>query len=113
MTHFIQREWQRMSTSVSEGEVFKAVAQLKAGLLLGLDGSTPVAESIGREMVTTGRRMKPSEIETALDAITPKDIQRVAQKYLWDQDVALAAYGQTEGILSLDRIRADQSSMIY
>lgn len=113
LTHFIQREWQRMSTSVSEGEVFKAVAQLKAGLLLGLDGSTPVAESIGREMVTTGRRLKPAEIEAALDSITAKDIQRVAQKYLWDQDIALAAYGRVEGLLSLDRIRADQSSMIF
>ena len=113
LTHFIQREWQRMSTSVSEGEVFKAVAQLKAGLLLGLDGSTPVAESIGREMVTTGRRLKPAEIEAALDSITAKDIQRVAQKYLWDQDISLAAYGRVEGLLSLDRIRADQSSMIF
>ena len=42
---------------------------------------------IGRQMITTGKRYTPKEIERYVDAVTPEEIQRVAQKYLWDKDV--------------------------
>jgi len=113
MVHFTLREWQRMSTAPTEGEVERAKSQLKASLLLGLDGSTAIAEDIGRQLVTSGKRYTPAEIETAISAIGTKDIQRVAQKYLWDADIAMAAHGRTEGLLSYDRIRADLSSMVF
>jgi predicted Zn-dependent peptidase len=38
-------------------------------------------------MITTGKRYTPKEIERYVDAVTPAQIQRVAQKYLWDKDV--------------------------
>lgn len=68
-------------------EVERAKSQLKASLLLSLDGTTAIAEDIGRQLVTSGRRMSPKQIEFAVDAVTPAEIQRVAQKYLWDKDV--------------------------
>lgn len=113
LVHFTLREWQRMSTAPTEAEVERAKSQLKASLLLGLDGSTAIAEDIGRQLVTAGKRFSPAEIETAIEAITPKEIQRVAQTYLWDRDLAIAATGRVEGLLSYDRIRADMSSMIF
>jgi len=113
MVHFTLREWQRMSSAPTEGEVERAKSQLKASLLLGLDGTTAIAEDLGRQLVTSGKRYTPAEIEAAISAIGPKDIQRVAQKYLWDADIAIAAHGRVEGLLSYDRIRADMSSMIY
>jgi processing peptidase subunit beta len=88
LTHFLMKEWQRMSTAPQEGEVERAKAQLKASLLLGLDGTTAVAEDIGRQIVTSGKRLTPKEIEAAIDAVNPGEIQRVAQKYLWDKDVS-------------------------
>lgn len=103
--HFVLREWQRMSTAPTEGEVERAKSQLKASMLLGLDGTTAIAEDIGRQLVTAGKRFSPQEIETAIEAVTPKEIQRVAQKYLWDADLAIAATGRVEGLLSYDRIR--------
>jgi processing peptidase subunit beta len=113
MVHFTLREWQRMSTAPTEGEVERAKSQLKASLLLGLDGTTAIAEDIGRQLVTAGKRYSPKEIETAIEAVTPKEIQRVASTYIWDKDIAMAATGRVEGLLSYDRIRADMSSMIY
>jgi len=113
MVHFTLREWTRMSISPSSGEVERAKSQLKASLLLGLDGTTAIAEDIGRQMVTTGKRYTPKEIERYVDAVTPDDIKRVAQKYLWDKDFALAALGRVEGLLDYNRIRADMSSMMY
>lgn len=113
LTHFTLREWTRMSTAPTSVEVERAKGQLKAGLLLGLDGSTASAEDIGRQLVTSGCRLTPRDIETAIDAVSVEDIKRVAQKYLWDKDIALAAVGSIEGLLDYNRIRADMSSMVY
>ena len=87
--HFTLREWTRMSIAPTAAEVERAKSQLKAGLLLGLDGTTAIAEDIGRQLVTSGQRMSPRQIENAIDAVTPEEIKRVAQKYLWDKDVGL------------------------
>lgn len=113
LAHFTLKEWTRMSMAPTEFEVERAKSQLKAGLLLSLDGTTAIAEDIGRQLVTTGRRMTPKQIENAVDAVTADEIKRVAQKYLWDKDVAIAALGPIEGLLDYNRIRSDMSSMIY
>jgi processing peptidase subunit beta len=88
LVHFTLKEWARMSTGPLDNEVERAKSQLKASLLLGLDGTTAVAEDIGRQLVTTGQRFTPQQIERAVNAVTPAEIQRVAQKYLWDRDVS-------------------------
>ncbi|KAF8834482.1 hypothetical protein BDN67DRAFT_976017 [Paxillus ammoniavirescens] len=113
MAHFTLKEWTRMSIAPTDVEVERAKSQLKAGLLLSLDGTTAIAEDIGRQLVTTGRRMTPKQIENAVDAVTPEEIKRVAQKYIWDKDIAVAALGPIEGLLDYNRIRADMSSLIY
>ncbi|EJD50912.1 mitochondrial processing peptidase beta subunit [Auricularia subglabra TFB-10046 SS5] len=113
LVHFTLKEWTRMSVGPLDVEVERAKSQLKASLLLSLDGSTAVAEDIGRQIVTTGRRFSPKQIERAVDAVTTADIQRVAQKYLWDKDIAVAALGRIEGLFDYSRLRADMSSMLY
>lgn len=91
LTHNTLREWQRMSTAPTEAEVERAKAQLKASLLLNLDTSNNIAEDIGRQLVTGGKRQTPQEIKAAVEAVTPETIRRVAQKYLWDKDVRCPA----------------------
>ncbi|EUC55192.1 QCR1 core subunit of the ubiquinol-cytochrome C reductase complex protein [Rhizoctonia solani AG-3 Rhs1AP] len=113
LVHFTLREWTRMSIAPTDAEVERAKSQLKASLLLGLDGTTAVAEDIGRQLVTAGRRFTPRQIESAVNAVTKDEIKRVAQKYLWDKDIAIAALGRVEGILDYNRIRSDMSSMLY
>jgi len=113
LVHFTLKEWSRMSMAPTDVEVERAKSQLKAGLLLGLDGTTAIAEDIGRQLVTSGRRLTPRQIENAVDAVTTDEIKRVAQKYLWDKDISIAALGSIEGLLDYNRIRADMSSLIY
>jgi len=111
LMHFTLKEWQRMTMGVMEAEVERAKAQLKASLLLGLDGTTAVAEDIGRQLVTSGKRLSPKEIEAAVDAVTVNDIQRCGRDYLWDKDFALAAVGRVEGLLDYARLRSDMASL--
>jgi len=113
LAHFTLKEWTRMSIAPTDVEVERAKSQLKASLLLSLDGTTAIAEDIGRQLVTSGRRMSPRQIEFAVDAVTTAEIQQVAQKYLWDKDIAIAALGSIDGLLDYNRIRADNSSLLY
>lgn len=101
LVHFTLREWSRLSYNVSEGEVERAKAQLKASILLSLDGTTAVAEDIGRQIVTTGRRMGPEEVERVVGSITAKDVMEFSRSKLWDQDVAISAVGSIEGLLDV------------
>ncbi|KAF3096552.1 hypothetical protein TWF225_007868 [Orbilia oligospora] len=111
LVHFALREWTRLATSVDESEVERAKAQLKASLLLSLDGTTAIAEDIGRQLVTTGRRMTPGEVERVVGAITPKDVMKFAEKHIWDQDIAISAFGSVEGLFDYQRIRNDMTRM--
>lgn len=47
-------------------------------MLMHLDGTTAIAEDIGRQLVSYGRRLTPAEIFLRIDAITSKDVMRVA-----------------------------------
>ncbi|KAL8243940.1 hypothetical protein R6Q59_010198 [Mikania micrantha] len=111
LVHFTLREWTRLTFNVSEAEVERAKAQLKASILLSLDGTTAVAEDIGRQIITTGRRMDPTEVERVIGRITEKDVMAFAQKKIWDQDIAISAVGSIEGLLDYNRIRNDMSRM--
>ena len=52
----------RLATSVTDFEVNRAKNLLKTNMLLQLDGTTPVCEDIGRQMLCYGRRYKLLEI---------------------------------------------------
>ena len=103
LVHFTLREWSRLSYNVTEAETERAKAQLKASILLSLDGTTAVAEDIGRQIVTTGRRMDPEEVERVVGSISEKDVMSFARRKLWDQDVAISAVGNIEGLLDYNR----------
>ena len=105
LVHFAIREWMRLCSNVSQAEVERAKAQLKASVLLSLDGTTAVAEDIGRQLVTTGRRMEPSEIERRIDSITEKEVMEFANKKLWDKDIAVSAVGSIEALFDYQRLR--------
>ncbi|AOW00656.1 YALI0A14806p [Yarrowia lipolytica CLIB122] len=111
LVHFTLKEWNRLSTSVSNLQVERAKSQLKAGLLLSLDGTTYVAEDIGRQLTTLGRRVTPAEVEAKLEAVTEHDVRAWAQKTLYDKDIALVGLGPIEGLYDYNRIRNDMSMM--
>ena len=110
LVHFTLREWSRLSYNVSESETERAKAQLKASILLSLDGTTAVAEDIGRQIVTTGRRMSPEEVEKVIGNISNKDVMDFAKRKLWDQDIAISAVGSIEGNVLLHPPTTERSA---
>lgn len=106
LAYEVQQEWVRICLNVTEGEVARAKAQLKASLLLSLDGSTQIAEDIGRQILTYGRRYSWQEVHRMVDAVDAATVRRVASDYLYDRDPAVVALGPVGSFPDYNRIRA-------
>jgi len=83
----------RFCHDVSEDELTRAKTQLKSQMLMQLDSFSNIAEDIGRQILTYGRRMNSSEIFARVDAISVADVKTTANKFINDEDHALAAIG--------------------
>jgi Predicted Zn-dependent peptidases len=103
----------RMVHSPSVEEVERAKVNLKATMLMGLDGNANVAEDIGRQLLTYGRRMTPAEIFSRIDAITVDDIKATAGKVINDKDHALAAVGGIHELPDYNWIRRHSYYLRY
>uniref|UniRef100_A0A8C4N7J9 Mitochondrial-processing peptidase subunit beta n=1 Tax=Eptatretus burgeri TaxID=7764 RepID=A0A8C4N7J9_EPTBU len=106
MVHVIQAEWMRICLSVTDAEVARARNLLKTNMLLQLDGSTPICEDIGRQMLCYGRRIPLPELEARIDAVDAKTLRRVCLQYIYDQCPAVAAVGPIEQLPDYNRIRS-------
>lgn len=102
----VQQEWVRLCLSASEAEVARAKTQLKASLLLALDGTTALAEDIGRQILVYGRHHPWSEVHAMIDAIDAATVRRVATEYLYDRCPAVVGLGPIGTMPDYNRIRA-------
>ncbi|CAD5176095.1 unnamed protein product [Musa acuminata subsp. malaccensis] len=71
---------------------------LKSSLQLHIDGTSPVAEDIGRQILTYVRRIPVAELFARIDAVDANTVKRVANRFIFDQDVAIAAMGPIQGL---------------
>lgn len=94
----LMNEMTRMCYEVKEADVARARNQLKASLLFMQDASQHVAESIGRELLVYGRRIPKAEMFARIDAVDADTVRAVADRFIYDQDVAIAAVGDTQFI---------------
>lgn len=94
-TNEILREWDRLKRGdITDDEVERSKAQLKASLVLALDDSTAIAEDIGRQLVNTGYRLLPEEVFERIECITKKDVVDWANYRLRDKPVAICGVGE-------------------
>lgn len=102
MVDAIVKEWNRLQRGdFSTEELESAKSQLRGSLLLSLDGTTAVAEDIGRQLVTTGKRLSADEIVSIVDSITKADVVHWCQTALRQRNkVGVAVLGSSSGIPS-------------
>ncbi|XP_010259364.1 PREDICTED: probable mitochondrial-processing peptidase subunit beta, mitochondrial [Nelumbo nucifera] len=98
LAYAIMYEISKLSYRVSEADVTRARNQLKSSLLLHIDGTSPVAEDIGRQLLTYGRRIPFAELFARIDAVDSSTVKRVANRFIFDKDVAIAAMGPIQGL---------------
>jgi len=94
----VQRNWQELSTIVGPADVNRAKNILKTNISLQLDGSTPICEDIGRQMLCYGRRISISEMEARINAVDVNTVKKVCEKYLYDRCPAVVGIGPVEAL---------------
>ncbi|HVY15477.1 MAG TPA: pitrilysin family protein [Rhodopila sp.] len=75
------QELRNVQADVSEAELGRARAQLKASLLMSLESTGSRCEQLARQLQTYGRIIPTSETIARINAVTTEDIKRAAARH--------------------------------
>jgi predicted Zn-dependent peptidase len=79
-----------LAADLTRAELDRARAQLKAGLLMGLESCAGQADWIGRTLLAFGQPIRPEEVEAAIDSVSVEEA-RAAGAVLLERPAARAA----------------------
>jgi predicted Zn-dependent peptidase len=105
LTQLTLDELKRSAEDMTPAEVNRARAQLKAGLLMGLESPSSRAERLARLLAIWGRVPDVDEAVAKIDAVTTADVRACAEA-MQTARVALALYGPVAAAPGLEAIRA-------
>jgi predicted Zn-dependent peptidase len=98
-------ELKRAADDMSEAEVNRARAQLKAGLLMGLESPSSRAERNARLLAIWGRVPGVEETVAKIDAVSVGDVRTYAEG-LVSAKAAMALYGPVDDAPDLEAVKA-------
>ncbi|MCH2095919.1 MAG: insulinase family protein [Rhodobacteraceae bacterium] len=103
-------EMKRAADDMSEAEVARARAQMKAGLLMGLESPSSRAERMAR-MVQIWDKVPPIEdAVTKIDAVSCDDVRDFAAQLACKAPAAMALYGPVSSAPSLDDLQVRRAA---
>ena len=90
----VAAELRRAAASApTEAEVDRAKAQIKAGMLMGLESSSARAEYMARQMLLFNRLIDPKETVARIEAVTPEAARSLAAKLLTESKPSVTIVG--------------------
>nr|WP_302477477.1 pitrilysin family protein [Ruegeria arenilitoris] len=98
-------EMKRAAEDMSPEEVARARAQMKAGMLMGLESPSNRAERLARLVQIWGRVPPLEETVAKIDAVSTADVRAFAEKMAVQAPAALALYGPVGGAPTLERLQ--------
>ncbi len=98
-------EIKRAADDMSVEEVDRARAQMKAGLLMGLEGASARAERLARQVSIWGRVIPLEETVEKIDAVDLGGVRDFAAGLIGGAGTALALYGPADHAPELARLR--------
>jgi predicted Zn-dependent peptidase len=96
-------EIKKLTAGLQTAELERARAQLKAGLLMSLEGTTARCEQHASHMLIYGRPLDPAELVRQIDAVDEDALTRVARR-LTSAAPTLTALGPIGRIEEYDRL---------
>ena len=88
--------------TVSEAELKRAKDQLKSNIVLGLESSSSRMANLARQQMYFGRFFSVDEITEQIEAVTPVEVQGIAQQLFRPELMALTLLGNL-GPLKIER----------
>ncbi len=98
-------ELHRASDDMTAAEVDRARAQMKAGLLMGLESPSNRAERLARLMSIWGRIPSVTETIAQIDAVTVAGVREFAGETAQQSGSALALYGPADRAPTLEALK--------
>lgn len=98
-------EMKRAAEDMSEAEVARARAQMKAGMLMGLESPSNRAERLARLVQIWGTVPSLEETVARIDAVTTADVRAFAETMAVSAPAALALYGPVAGAPGLEELQ--------
>jgi predicted Zn-dependent peptidase len=98
-------EMKRAADDMSPEEVARARAQMKAGMLMGLESPSNRAERLARLVQIWNKVPDLSETVARIDAVTTGDVREFAEITAARAPMALAVYGPVEGAPSMAELQ--------
>lgn len=98
-------EMKRAAEDMSDQEVARARAQIKAGLLMGLESPSSRAERLARMIQIWGRVPDLDEVVARFDAVTTQDVRDFAESMAVRAPAAMALYGPVEQAPTLEALQ--------
>ena len=86
--------------SISEPEIARSKAQMKAGLLMALESSGARIEQLARQMITRGRPIPADELVEKVDAVTVESARAAGRALIARGRMATAVLGLGSGLES-------------
>jgi predicted Zn-dependent peptidase len=105
LTSLTLDEMKRAAEDMSDAEIERARAQMKAGLLMGLESPSSRAERMARMVQIWGKVPPIEETVTRIDAVTREAVLGFAEAQASTAAAALALYGPVEGAPSMAQIQ--------
>ena len=90
--------------SISEKEINKGKAQLKAGLLMSRERADNRCESAARQLLVFNRVIEPKEITEKINAVTSETVVKVSNKIL-SSPITIASIGPIKKLETLNKIQ--------
>lgn len=106
----IINELYRIKEDLSTEELNRSKAQMRANLYMSLESPAARATQIARHIMLFGRLITPDEQIERLDAISVKDIKRVAERLFINTRPTLSAIGPVAKLITLEEV-ANQLSV--
>jgi predicted Zn-dependent peptidase len=94
----------KVADTLSEEEVKRAAAQLKAGTLMSREGTSSRCEQLASQLLLYDRPIPAEEIVVKIEAVGPADVARVAKR-IFASSPTLASLGPVAQVPSLDAVR--------
>ena len=95
-------EMAAMAANANEAEVARAKAQLKSGLLMGLERPSNRAEQIAGQLFSYGRVLPPEELTARLDEVDVAAVRRIGERLMCSPRPAMASLGPVGRLESYD-----------
>ncbi|MEM9786286.1 MAG: pitrilysin family protein [Pseudomonadota bacterium] len=106
LAHITMDEMKRAASDMTAAEVARARAQMKAGLLMGLESPSNRAERLARLLSIWDRVPSIDETIERIDAVTTGDVKDFAGQMAGQAGAAMALYGPAEAAPTLDVLKA-------